>query len=560
MSTNNTKSEYYLGNPNLPNKHWKGEYTKEMVHHLKKSKVNLLHFAENFFYIIDPDAGKVIIELFSFQKKMLRTLRDNRKVILLASRQVGKALGLDTPIPTPNGWTTMKDIKTGDTVFDEKGTPCTVLKAHDVLYGRNCYEVQFDNGEKIIADEDHLWFTHNRQERKTKGSAKTTKQLLETLTTKDGEPNHRIPKSMKGIEYSEKNLPIEPYILGLWLGAGASKGASITIDHRDISETLYNVQQSIQFDEITVRQYDKNSSTIRITSSTDKHTKSLHSLLKSTNLWGNKHIPKLYLQSSREQRLELLKGLIDSDGYVTKQGICQFYNSNEQLLCCVRELIESLGYKVTQKSYMARFGTGLFPTGSLTFKPIENVAKLTFKSSRLKNREFTNISKLRTQWHYIKDIVPVASQPVRCITVNSLSSLFLCGRQYIPTHNSTMLTIYALWIACFNEYQNIVIVANKESTAIEIFRRVRMAYEELPNWIKPGIKEYAKTSCEFENGSRISISTTTGSAARGASINCVDGSSDVTIRNKITHQTEKVSMSQLLELVKKNGTIETTIV
>lgn len=176
MPAKSSKNEYYLGNPNLPNKHWKGEYTKEMVHHLKKSKQNLLHFAENFFYIIDPDEGKVCIELFPYQKRCLRTIRDNRKAILLASRQVGK---------------------------------------------------------------------------------------------------------------------------------------------------------------------------------------------------------------------------------------------------------------------------------------------------------------------------------------------------------TTVLTIYALWIACFNDYQNIVIVANKEATAIEIFRRVRLAYEELPNWIKPGVKEYGKTSCEFENGSRISISTTTGSAARGASINCI---------------------------------------
>ena len=78
-----------------------------------------------------------------------------------------------------------------------------------------------------------------------------------------------------------------------------------------------------------------------------------------------------------------------------------------------------------------------------------------------------------------------------------------------------------MWVSCFNDYQNIVIVANKEATAIEIFRRIRLAYEELPNWLKPGVKEYGKTSCEFENGSRISISTTTGSAARGASINCI---------------------------------------
>lgn len=84
---------------------------------------------------------------------------------------------------------------------------------------------------------------------------------------------------------------------------------------------------------------------------------------------------------------------------------------------------------------------------------------------------------------------------------------------------TTLLTIYALWVACFNLDQNIMIVANKESTAIEIFRRVRLAYEQLPNWLKPGVVEYGKTSMMLDNGSRIGISTTTGSAARGTSLN-----------------------------------------
>jgi hypothetical protein len=82
---------------------------------------------------------------------------------------------------------------------------------------------------------------------------------------------------------------------------------------------------------------------------------------------------------------------------------------------------------------------------------------------------------------------------------------------------STLMTIFALWIACFKLDQRILLVANKEATAIEIFRRVRLAYEELPNWLKPTVKEYGKTSAEFDNGSRIGITTTTSSAGRGSS-------------------------------------------
>ena len=84
-----------------------------------------------------------------------------------------------------------------------------------------------------------------------------------------------------------------------------------------------------------------------------------------------------------------------------------------------------------------------------------------------------------------------------------------------------MMTIYILWQAIFNSDQRILLVANKEATAIEIFQRIRMAYEELPNWLKSPVKEYAKTSMTLENGSRIGITTTTGTAARGQSVNCL---------------------------------------
>lgn len=85
---------------------------------------------------------------------------------------------------------------------------------------------------------------------------------------------------------------------------------------------------------------------------------------------------------------------------------------------------------------------------------------------------------------------------------------------------STLMTIYILWIAIFYDDNRILLVANKEATAIEIFGRIRMAYEFLPNWLKSPVNgTYGKTSMELENGSRVNISTTTGTAARGQSCN-----------------------------------------
>lgn len=125
---------------------------------------------------------------------------------------------------------------------------------------------------------------------------------------------------------------------------------------------------------------------------------------------------------------------------------------------------------------------------------------------------------------------------------------------------TTLMTIAALHEACFNDYKTTIIVANKESTAIEIFRRVRLAYEELPVWLKPAVKEYGKTGCEFANGSRISISTTTGSAIRGTSLNmlildelgfieCVSGDTEIKLRHKKTGDILYLKIKEAMQLI-----------
>lgn len=549
------KKQYYLNNPNLPTAGAQFEYTPEMIKEIKKCKDTILHFAEKYFFIINLDEGRQVIKLHSYQRRVLRKMRDERFFVLLSSRQIGKALALDTPIITPNGWTTMGELKDGDVVYGINGKPCNVTHAHDVLHGRDCYEVEFDNGEKIIADEDHQWFTQTKVERNhfENGSVKTTKDIFDT-TLKYNEPNHRIPSCIAGIEHTEKELPVDPYMLGLWLGDGTTATGTFTVGERDFSEIYENLKQYGSEFDIYVKYY---SSTHRTASIRLKHLNNglpFCKILQAANLINNKHIPEIYFRSSREQRLHLLKGLIDSDGYITKSGTCQFYNTNIDLTIQVKELIESLGYKTTYKTLIPKlYGKECTLCGVVTFFPRELVTTLKFKSDRIKLKDITTPqSKNRNHWYYIKNVKKVDSVPVRCITVDSSDNLFLCGRMMIPTHNSTLLTIYALWLMCFNNDQRVVIVANKEATAIEIFKRVRMAYEELPNWLKPGIDEWGKTSIKMSNGSEASISTTTGSAIRGMSINCVTGDSTITLRDVESGKVINCTMEHLKGMLNEN--------
>ena len=106
---------------------------------------------------------------------------------------------------------------------------------------------------------------------------------------------------------------------------------------------------------------------------------------------------------------------------------------------------------------------------------------------------------------------------LKALTDNRFN-VVLASRQIGKT---TILTIFALWMICFQDDYRVLLIANKEATAINIFKRIRLAYEMLPNFLKPGVINYAKTGLELANGSSIGISTTTSDAARGESINCL---------------------------------------
>jgi hypothetical protein len=525
MSSIQDKDNRYLGNPNLPTVDTTYDYSDpKYAKELLKCKKDISYFAQNYFYITNLDDGKQTIKLYPAQKRVLKASQKHRFMVLLASRQSGKALALDTPIPTPNGWMTMGQLKDGDTVYGSSGRPVKIIKSWDIMYDRRCYRVTFDNGEQIVADKDHNWFTQSKSERRkgVAGSVKTTEEILKTLRcgVSDKEPAHRIFSLSSGVCGTTMNLSIEPYILGLWLGDGASDSSVITIGRRDIGEIISILKQYDRYN-LTVNEYKKGVYSVRLEyKDRIKTDPSLQKLLRENSLIGNKHIPIEYMLSDRAQRLELLQGLMDSDGDIDSKGNGVFYNTNLSLALQVKELIESLGYKTTYRTYIPQlYGVDCAECASVSFVPRELVCRLSFKSLRIKIKNNEEISKYRNQWHYIKNIEPVDSVPVRCITVDSPDGIFLCGRQYIPTHNTTVMTIYSLWIACFEFDKRILIIANKEDTAIMILRRIRMAYEQLPNWLKPGVKQWGKTEVIFSNDSSIAISTTSSTAARGDSIN-----------------------------------------
>ncbi|PND58709.1 replicative DNA helicase [Mycobacterium sp. ENV421] len=172
-------------------------------------------------------------------------LHPGQMIVVAARPGMGKALGLDTPLPTPTGWTTMGEVTVGDYLIDADGRPTRVVAVTDVMVGRPCYEVEFSDGTVLIADAEHQWLTETRASRKSAQAAavgyhryknqqtfaavRTTREIAETLRcpTQDRRLNHSVTNA-KPLQAPDRDLLVPPYTLGAWLGDGTSAAAQIT--------------------------------------------------------------------------------------------------------------------------------------------------------------------------------------------------------------------------------------------------------------------------------------------------------------------------------------------
>jgi len=169
------------------------------------------------------------LDLIDRELVRLLDIPDGRLAISM-SPQEGKALALDTPIATPAGWSTMGDLRVGDHVFDRHGVPCRVTWVSPIWTDRPCYVVRTGDGEAITADAEHEWPARLR--RSCGEYLHTTKTLAHPRTK-----NAQITGAA-GLELPDVDLPVDPYVLGAWLGDGDSRGAMITCVDLEIVERI----------------------------------------------------------------------------------------------------------------------------------------------------------------------------------------------------------------------------------------------------------------------------------------------------------------------------------
>lgn len=325
-----------------------------------------------------------------------------------------KGLALDTPLPTPSGWTTMGAVEVGDELLGADGEPCLVT-VKSGLHDRPCYRVRFDDGSSIVADNEHLWEVHSAYYGPQ--GVVATEDLPGLLRTKK-KPHQRhlfIPNAAPlGLPVAD--LPLDPWVLGLWLGDGKRSSGEITWhDDSGVAEVL------------TSRGWE-----IGARTSTTSTVLGLRSALRRLGILGTKNVPPAYLRGSVEQRLDLLRGLMDSDGtWNVKRKQAVFVNTDKALASAVYELVVSLGWRA---SWWEGRGSGfgvVCHQYRVSFRPIEANPFLTTRKASLVGEAAT-----RSRRRLIVSVELVPTVPTACVQVDSPGSLYLCGEQMVPTHNT----------------------------------------------------------------------------------------------------------------------------
>ena len=400
--------------------------------------------------------------------------------LIVSPMGVGKAQPLTSKVLTPNGFKLMGDMKVGDEVIGRDG------KAHMVTGvfpqgKRPIYKVSFKNGSSCECDIEHLWAvnTYWQRTRKTyvKGSGKkhpkkefnpdnsfkvmSLKEMLEKGLYKETKGGYRtcvykVPNN-EAIEFNEQEVLIDPYILGYYIGDGCYIRGEITVGKEDYEDAKKNICEVLDKDVRCSNYKGRNTYTISITKDSRKK---LNEIVGNTCKSEEKYIPLNYLYNSKENRIKLLQGLMDSDGTIDKVGHISFTTKSKQLAEDIVFLIKSLGgytYLNLKKNtfYYDKNGNKVncgdaYRVGMSFHNKEIKPFRLNRKAERMKYREkYVNLN-------YITNVEYVREDEAQCIMVDSDEHLYLTD-DFIVTHNTSMTTGFAAAAATtkceLNNYQ-----------------------------------------------------------------------------------------------------------
>jgi len=425
---------------------------------------------------LEAEAKNVAVDMIvSYINKIAAEQRFVGMRIVLASQVASRDTGIDTklrtnlhhkaqplsslvPVPAsakfPNGWATIGELEIGDQVIAPDGTLPPVSNLTPIRQGE-VYRMTLDDGQTVDSDAGHQWLVSSHYSRSAQGAGRVAERgerpLCKVLTTEEiaqkvklrahtDKPinNYAIPLSAP-VQFPEADLSLDPYVLGAWLGDGSTGGGEIAAgtsesctDSNGVTDQDHMIAQLSEFDA-----RPKPSASEKVIT-----TRGLKVALREAGVLTEKHVPSTYLRASVEQRLALLQGLMDTDGWVSAdRGFCAYVSTSKRLADGVVELVRSLGIKVSVAEsgacYVSTDGNGEKSntyTGStayrVQFRTALPVFRLPRKLDRLPDGDVPGSSLA----HFITSVEKIGTDDVRCIEVDHPDHLYLTAG-FVTTHN-----------------------------------------------------------------------------------------------------------------------------
>lgn len=416
----------------------------------------------------------------------VENVTNNKKILFYSFNQgdqsyAGKAQSLNSSILTEMGWVTFKDIKVGDLVKTPDGKDTTIIGIKD-WENRPIYKVHFNDGSIVEADENHLWQVQTNWLRECSNSI-TQLTTIELKKRLEKNKKQRISVPLSNINFQHRPTIINPYLLGILLGDGCLRDSVgvPTITTEDLFISNYITQN---FDTYIKSKKGTEAKDIRI-----KNQK-LKDNLKELNLWNtisnNKFIPEEYKYNTKEVRLEILRGLMDTDGYISRiqdkyaRKTVDYCSVSKQLAEDVAFIVKSLGGIAKIKTKIPTYThKGEKKQGQLAYIVSFTLPNNPFKLPR-KFDIFEGLEPKTTRNKYITKIEFDRIDATRCVTLEDTKGLYITDGITV-THNSPL-------VVCIDEMGERSKKRNSANTftedkMAEIINRVGRSYKFKGKWL-----------------------------------------------------------------------------
>lgn len=378
----------------------------------------------------------------------------------------GKALDIETPILTTIGWKNMGELNVGDYVFGRDGKPTRVVEATPVLDDRPCYEIEFRNGNTIVADAQHQWLVKRKVDEKTTAEEIiTTERMWEEYNVysklyahrswKDENQKFLVIPSAEALEYGlshKKN--VSPTIL-YSIGRDLAESDHVSTSVIPAGDFIYDFTEDIDDPLRSVRNFENEKEISHGNRFPDDNR---YSSTDALNIFND------YLHSTIQDRENLLLGFIDGFNSMYPDNVREagnnfgvFVTKNSSIATSLTKLLNGLGYE-TQSGINSYDDYVNIQEDSLSYDDYDvkqNVARHKTREGVVTYDEYGMITERvehfvaysRRLGHEIVGVYKFDTVPVRCIQVDNSEHLFLAGEDLVPTHNSFLAFTLAYQMA-----------------------------------------------------------------------------------------------------------------